>query len=237
VAAMWIKICGITSLEDAKTAVDAEADAVGFVFAASSRRVTPETVREITRALPSSVEKIGVFVDASADDIADTCGTAGLTGVQLHGAYSSRDVSHVRMRMKETSHPLRVVRVVHYEGDAVSFARRMQSLTERTMTEADESAVLVDTGIAGKLGGTGVPFDWTAAQDVFIRHAGSVRLIAAGGLHPGNVRQAIQTMRPWGVDVSSGVESVPGRKDRQRIREFIRAARAAAVEFAEATPQ
>jgi phosphoribosylanthranilate isomerase len=234
---MWIKICGITSLEDARAAVDAEADAVGFVFAASPRRVTPETVREITDALPSSVEKIGVFVDASTIEIADTCQDAGLTGVQLHGDYSPSDVSQVRMRMKDTSHSLRVVRVVHYEADALSFALRVQSLTERMMTEADESVVLVDTGIAGKLGGTGIPFDWTAAQDVFLRHAGSVRLIAAGGLHPGNVRQAIQTMRPWGVDVSSGVERVPGRKDHARVREFIRASRAAAIEFAEAIPR
>jgi phosphoribosylanthranilate isomerase len=232
---MWIKICGITSLEDAKLAVDAEADAVGFVFAASPRRVTPQMVREITHALPSSVEKIGVFVDALADEIADTCETAGLTGVQLHGAYSSSHVSHVQMRLKETSNPVRVVQVVHYEGDAASFARRLQSLTARTTTDADETIVLVDTGIVGKLGGTGIPFDWAAAQNVFLRHAGSVRLIAAGGLHPGNVRQAIQTMRPWGVDVSSGVESVPGRKDHQRVREFIRASRAAAIEFAEAT--
>jgi phosphoribosylanthranilate isomerase len=234
---MWIKICGITSLEDAKAAVEAGADAVGFVFAASPRRVTPEIVREITRALPSAIEKIGVFVDASADEIVTTFETAGLTGVQLHGEYSPTHLSQVRMRMKDPLHSVRVVQVVHYDGDATSFAQRVQSLTGESNVGAAESVVLVDTRIAGKLGGTGIPFDWVSAQDVFLRHPGPVRLVAAGGLHPENVRQAIQTMRPWGVDVSSGVESVPGRKDHQRVKQFIRVSRAAAVEFAESTPR
>jgi phosphoribosylanthranilate isomerase len=234
---MWIKICGITSLEDAKAAVEAQADAVGFVFAVSPRCVTPAAVREITRALPSSVEKIGVFVEASADEIVATFEIAGLTGVQLHGEYSPGHLSQVRMQMKQHFHPARVVQVVHYDGDAAGFARRLQSLTGDSKLDADETVVLVDTRIAGKLGGTGVPFDWLSAQQVFLRHAGPVHLIAAGGLQPENVRQAIQTMRPWGVDVSSGVESSPGRKDHQRVRRFIRVSRAAAVEFAEATPQ
>jgi phosphoribosylanthranilate isomerase len=232
---MWIKICGITSLEDAVAATDAGADAVGFVFAASPRRVTPETVREITNALPASVEKIGVFVDTLANEIVDTCDTAGLTGVQLHGLYSPSDLSQVRIRMQRTSRPLRVIRVVHYDRDAAELARSLQLLTAQPISDLNHPVVLIDTAIAGKLGGTGIPFDWAAAQDVFLRQAGSLRLIAAGGLHLGNVRQAIQTMRPWGVDVSSGVERIPGRKDHARVVEFIRASRAAAVEFAEAT--
>lgn len=232
---MWIKICGITSLEDAKVAVQAEADAVGFVFAQSPRRVTPEAVREMTQALPSSVEKIGVFVDASVDEIVDTCDVAGLTGVQLHGEYSYDRVSHLPVLLKKLSKSMRIVHVVHYDGDFTSFSHQLRMLTARAVTEDDRGIVLVDTKMAGKLGGTGVPFDWHAAQEVFAPHAAHLRLIAAGGLQPDNVRQAIQTMRPWGVDVSSGVESVPCRKDRQRVREFIRAARAAATEFAEAT--
>jgi phosphoribosylanthranilate isomerase len=232
---MWIKICGITSLEDAKVAVHAGADAVGFVFAASPRRVTPEGVRGITKELPSSVEKIGVFVDASADEIVATCETAGLTAVQLHGEYSPAHLMQVRMRMKEKFLPVRIVHVVPYDGDSASFAHQLQSLAAMPVTEDGPSAVLVDTREGDKVGGTGIPFDWAAAQHVFLRHAGSIRLIAAGGLQPENVRQAIQTMRPWGVDVCSGVESVPGRKDHQRVREFIRASRAAAIEFTEAT--
>ncbi len=102
-------------------------------------------------------------------------------------------------------------------------------------SEDGPSAVLVDTRVGEKVGGTGIPFDWGAARAAFRQHAANLRLITAGGLHPENVRQAIHTMQPWGVDVSSGVESVPGRKDHQRVKQFIRAARAAAVEFTEAT--
>ncbi len=232
---MWIKICGITSLEDARAAVDAEADAVGFVFAASPRRVTPETVREIVRALPFNVEKIGVFVDSCMDEIVTAFDTAGLTGVQLHGEYSPDDLLQLRNRMKEKFLPVRVVYVVPYDRDIVRFASHLQSLAGLPDNEDGPSVILVDTRVAGKAGGTGIPFDWAAAKGAFHQHAANLRLIAAGGLHPENVRQAIQTMRPWGVDVSSGVESAPGRKDHRRMQQFIRASRAAAVEFAEAT--
>ena len=232
---MWIKICGITSLEDAKVAVNAGADAVGFVFAQSPRRVTPDVVREITRALPSNVEKIGVFVDASVDEIVDTCDVAGLTGVQLHREYSAAEVSTMRARLKRFAGTPRVVRVAPYDGDSAGFARQLQSLAALPVADDDPTVVLVDTRVGDKVGGTGIPFDWDAAQNTFHQHAVNLRLIAAGGLQPDNVRQAIQTMRPWGVDVSSGVESIPGRKDRLQVREFIRAARAAATEFGEAT--
>ncbi|MHB1936680.1 MAG: phosphoribosylanthranilate isomerase [Acidobacteriaceae bacterium] len=231
---MWIKICGITSLEDAAVAVQADADAVGFVFAASPRRVTPEAVREITKALPSSVEKIGVFVDASVEEIINTCDVAGLSGVQLQGESPDSGASKMRERFGKFSKSLRIVQVVSYDGDSASFARQLQSLTARPAGDDDRSAVLVDTRMGDKVGGTGIPFDWDAAQDVFLRQSASLRLIAAGGLQPENVRQAIQTLRPWGVDVCSGVESVPGRKDHRRVKEFIRAARAAAAVFAEA---
>ncbi len=232
---MWIKICGTTSLEDAKVAVDAGADAVGFVFAASPRRVTPEIVREIIHALPSSVEKIGVFVDASADDIVATVEAAGLTGVQLHREYPDSDGSNMRQRLRKSTESLRVVRVASYDGDFAGFARRLQSLAALPVADGDPTVVLVDTRVGDKVGGTGIAFDWDAAQNAFHQHAANLRLIAAGGLQPETVRQAIKTMQPWGVDVCSGVESVPGRKDRRRVTEFIRSARAAAVEFAEAT--
>ena len=231
---MWIKICGITSIEDAQVAIAAEADAVGFVFAASPRRATPEAVREITRAIPFNVEKIGVFVDSSLDEIVATFETAGLTGVQLHGEYSPGDLLELRQRMKQKFLPVRVVYVVPYDGNSNGFARRLQSLAAMPDSDDGPSAVLVDTRVGEKVGGTGIPFDWGAAQAVFRQHAANLRLIAAGGLRPENARQAIQTMQPWGVDVCSGVESVPGKKDHQRVKQFIRASRAAAIEFAEA---
>lgn len=230
---MWVKICGITTLEDAQFAIRAGADAVGFVFASSPRRITPETVRKITKELPSSVEKIGVFVDASVEEIMVACETAGLSGVQLHGEDSVEHTSRLRLHLKKISARLRVIEVVHYDGDFTNFADQLRALNAQPGTHDDLREVLVDTRMVGKLGGTGIPFDWRAAQDSFLQQAVHLRLIAAGGLRPENVRQAIQTLRPWGVDVSSGVESVPGRKDHQRVTEFIRSARAAAMEFAE----
>jgi phosphoribosylanthranilate isomerase len=231
---MWIKICGITSLEDAQLAAHAGADAVGFVFAPSPRRVKPEAAGKITEELPSSVEKIGVFVDASMQEIIAVCETASLSGVQLHGEYSADQASDLRLRMKKNFANLRVVQVVHYEGDAHSFVQRLRALSVDPAADATLNAVLIDTRRAGKLGGTGISFDWRAAQDSFLQQSAQLRLIAAGGLRPENVREAIQTLQPWGVDVSSGVESVPGRKDHRRVMEFIRVARAAAMEFTEA---
>jgi phosphoribosylanthranilate isomerase len=157
--------------------------------------------------------------------------------VQLHGEYSPEHLSELRIRMKQKFLPVRVVYVVPYDKDSVRFARRLQLLAAMPDTENGPSAVLVDTRVGDKVGGTGIPFDWGAAQVAFRQHAANLRLIAAGGLQPENVRQAIQTMRPWGVDVSSGVESAPGKKDHQRVKQFIRVSRAATVEFAEATPQ
>jgi phosphoribosylanthranilate isomerase len=158
-----------------------------------------------------------------------------LTGVQLHGEYSPDHLSQLRMRMKGKFLPVRVVYVVPYDGDAAGFARRLQSLAAIPDTDDGPSVVLVDTRVGEKVGGTGISFDWGAARAAFRQHAANLRLIAAGGLQPENVRQAIHTMQPWGVDVSSGVESVPGRKDHQRVKHFIRVSRAAAVESAEAT--
>lgn len=230
---MWIKICGITTLEDAQLAIRAGADALGFIFASSPRRIAPEAVRMITNELSSSVEKIGVFVDASAEEILVACETAGLSGVQLHGEYSAGWVSNLYARMKKTSVRLRVIEAVHYDGNTANFAHRLRALHVEAGAHDDLRAVLVDTRLAGKLGGTGVPFDWRAAQGSFLQQVAHLRLIAAGGLRPENVRQAIETLRPWGVDVSSGVESSPGHKDQARVTEFIRVARAAAMELAE----
>jgi phosphoribosylanthranilate isomerase len=227
---MWIKICGITSQEDAEIAVAAGADAVGFVFAASPRRVTAETVAAISRRLPQSIEKIGVFVDASLDEMLSAIHTAALTGVQLHGKDCAELSQELRQRADEISRPLHIVHVLHYDGDAERFGLALRAACENTSAET----ILVDTRIAGKPGGTGVAFDWLAARNHFAADALHHRLIAAGGLRPENIREAVRTLRPWGVDVSSGVESAPGRKDRERVTAFIRAAREAARELEEA---
>lgn len=227
---MWIKICGITSLEDAQLAIAAGADAVGFVFAASPRRVSVETVRAITQKLPQSVEKIGVFVDATFDAMVDAIQTAGLTGAQLHGEDSQDMAQSLRDAARKISRDLRVVRVLHYGSAPTNFRSQLRALR----AEQAMDAVLLDTRVAGKQGGTGVSFDWQAAREGLLAEAPHLRLIAAGGLHAENVQEAISILRPWGVDVSSGVEMAPGRKDPARVTAFIRAARAASQEFEEA---
>jgi phosphoribosylanthranilate isomerase len=231
---MWIKICGITSVEDAQAAADAGADAVGLVFADSPRRVSAETARAISRALPETIEKFGVFVDASKDEILDVQRRAGLTGVQLHGGCSGFTPQELADgRTGKTR--LRVVPVVCFDSDVDKFCARLRSLPDWAA-----AAVLIDTGVAGKQGGTGIAFDWRSARAVLMREAPRMRLIAAGGLNENNVAEAIRILEPWGVDVSSGVEASPGRKSPQRIAAFVRAARAAAarIELVEtATPR
>lgn len=224
---MWIKICGITSLEDAELAVAAGSDAVGFVFAESPRRVKVDAVREITTKLPRHIEKIGVFVDSTLEEVLSAIHNAGLSGVQLHGEYRGEFVQELRARTDKNARPLHIVRVLHCGADAEGFEIALRATRANKIIET----VLVDTRSADKQGGTGVPFDWLAARNSFLMHAPHVRLIAAGGLTPENVREAIHTLRPWGVDVSSGVEFVPGRKDRARVAEFIRAARTATLEL------
>jgi len=221
---MWIKICGITTLEDAETAIAAGADAVGFVFAESPRRLRIEDARRIVEQLPQLTEKVGVFVDATPEEIVQTQEAAGLTGVQLHGG-GAIDLPELRDRIGDLA---RILQVVHFDSDAAGFVSQLRRFSGNGHSER---YLLVDTCVAGKQGGTGVAFDWAAARAGFLREAGHLRLIAAGGLHPENVRQAIQMLEPWGVDVSSGVEARSGKKDRERVVAFVRAARQAWAEL------
>jgi phosphoribosylanthranilate isomerase len=215
---MWVKICANTSLEDAELAVRAGADAVGFVFAESVRRVTPAQVRAITPKLPPGIEKYGVFTDAGLEAIAAVVDECGLTGVQLHAANDPALASRLRERF---SRSLRIIKVIHYGGDLESQLRNAQS-------DPALDGVLVDSRSATLLGGTGRKFDWEAAIGSF-RAAGSrLRMIVAGGLNPENVSEAIRTLRPWGVDVASGVEAAPGRKDPAKVKAFVENARIAA---------
>ena len=215
---LWIKICANTSLEDALMAVDAGADAVGFVFAPSPRQVTQAQVASIVRHLPA-VEKIGVFVGATFDEIYATVRACGLTGVQLH----SEDDPELPAKLRERLGPkLRILRVVHYGADAAEQAAALAR-------DPNVDAVLVDSRTAAAVGGTGVAFDWVAARETLFQNEDAQKRIAAGGLNPKNVAEAIATLRPWGVDVASGVETEPGRKDPAKVREFIVQARAAAL--------
>lgn len=216
---MWIKICANTTLEDARMAADAGADAVGFVFAPSPRRVTAEQVSKITPHLPEAIEKYGVFVDAPVEEIISTVEQCGLTGVQLHSAEPAT-AERLREYFASKQPRLSIIGVLHFNADLFE---QLESL--RTQTAMD--AVLVDSRTAGAVGGTGVAYDWQSARSSFSREGKFLRLIAAGGLKPENVAEAIRTLEPWGVDVASGVESAPGRKDPLRVREFVAKARAA----------
>ncbi|HEY1159177.1 MAG TPA: phosphoribosylanthranilate isomerase [Terracidiphilus sp.] len=219
---LWIKICGNTTLEDARLAVEAGADAVGFVFAASPRRVTVAEVAAIGSHLPATVEKIGVFVDAQLEEIYSTVRAAGLTGVQLHWEAGPQLPAKLRALLGPE---LRVLRVVHVSAGAEELATEQIAQHAR---DPNVDAVLVDSRTATAVGGTGVAFDWAAAGKSLLQNAEArKRLIAAGGLDAENVAQAIARLQPWGVDVVSGVESAPGRKDPAKLRAFIGNARAA----------
>lgn len=212
---MWIKICANTSLADALLSANAGADAVGFVLAPSPRRVTPEQVAAITPHLPAGLEKIGVFVDAGLHEICSTVRLSGLTGVQLHSQGGPDLPAQLRAQFGAQ---LRILRVVHFGPSAGERAIDIAA-------DPNVDGILVDSRTPTAVGGTGITFDWTAARESIFRHPGSAKYIAAGGLTPENVREAIATLGPWGVDVVTGVEAAPGRKDPAKVRAFIAAAR------------
>lgn len=215
---LWIKICANTSLEDALLAADAGADAVGFVFAPSPRRVTAEQVAAIVPALPASLEKIGVFVDASLEEIVATVETARLTGVQLHFEPPPDLPPRLRAHFGPTLH---ILRVTHFD------AQNTASLPG--LDDPSTDAILVDSRTATAVGGTGQRFDWSEASKALFQNTKvGKRLIVAGGLTPENVAEAIAMLHPWGVDVVSGVERTPGHKDPAKVRALTANARAAA---------
>jgi len=217
---LWVKICGNTSLEDARLAVDAGADALGFVFAPSPRRVTTAQVASIVDHLPKTVEKIGVFVNASQDEIYLAVRCCGLTGIQLHSEAGPEMTAGLRKRLGAK---VKILRVVHFGPDAEAQAAAIAR-------DPNVDAVLVDSRTATAVGGTGVTFDWEAARKTLFREAETQqRRVAAGGMNPSNVAEAVAKLRPWGVDVASGVEAEPGRKDPVKVLEFVLNARAATV--------
>jgi phosphoribosylanthranilate isomerase len=218
---MWIKICGNASLGDARLALDAGADALGFVFAASPRQVTVSEAAAIVSHLPAAVEKIGVFVDASLDEIYSTVRECGLTGVQLHFDAAPEAPAWLRKRLGQE---LRVVRVVHYGARA---GKLLLARIAEYARDPHVDAVLADAKIATAAGGTGTTFDWAKARKKFAGVEGKPRWIVAGGLTPENVAEAIAVLKPWGVDVVSGVEAEPGRKDPVKLKAFVERARGA----------
>ena len=221
---MWVKICGNTSLEDAQAAIDFGADALGFVFAPSSRQVAPTAVSAITSRLVGKPECFGVFQTMDFAEIRDAVRTAGLTGVQLHGGVAFDLVAALR---KEFGPTLSITQTLHWEINGNAEAATQLSHLVRDLRETGQvDRILIDSKVGKALGGTGQTYNWNAAQALF-GHTVKIEMIVAGGLRPENVGEAIERLRPFGVDVSSGVESEPGRKDRERLRLFIERARAA----------
>ena len=200
---MFVKICGITNEEDALLAVALGADALGFVFAPSTRQVAAKKVYDITRRLPREILTVGVFRDEHPDRVIDVCDAAGVRAAQLHGHETPETTQHVRAS-------------VGYVIKA--FAAASDALDRASDHKAD--VILLDSPTPG----SGEMFDWTLTDGVPL----DARLLLAGGLTPDNVAIAVKQVHPWGVDVSTGVESEPGRKDATKLRMFIANARAAA---------
>ncbi|MCL6609913.1 MAG: phosphoribosylanthranilate isomerase [Peptococcaceae bacterium] len=194
-----VKICGICDLETALRAVEAGADALGFVFAPGRRRVGPEQARQIAASLPPFVSRVGVFVNPSLEEVNDIAGYAGLDTIQLHGDEPPEFCSALGCRY-------RVVK-----SFAVAEKSDLQAVGRYRV-----NAYLLDARVPGFRGGTGRTFDWRLAENF---RAGP--LILAGGLNRDNVQEAVKIARPFAVDVSSGVET-NGRKDYDKIREFVR---------------
>ncbi len=197
-----VKICGITCPEDALIAEKCGASAVGFVFYHKSPRyITPEKAGEISKRLGPFTARVGVCVDENLDMVRDIVKTAHLTAVQLHGAESPEYINGLK-------------------GVTVIKAFRVtRDFDCKAMKRYNVSAFLLDTFNTSAYGGTGKTFDWKKAFEC--RDYG--RIIIAGGLNASNVREAVNIARPWGVDVSSGVESSPGIKDHEKIRIFFHA--------------
>ena len=200
-----VKVCGIKEPGDARVAAEAGADAIGFVFAESPRKVGVERAREIAAALPEGVLKVGVFVDAEPKEVLRISREVGLDYAQLHGDEEPETVAAIRdggvgvikaLRVRDTASP-------------------------REMVRYDTNFFLLDAFSEKVRGGTGTRFDWELAKAV----RGYANILVSGGLTPENVREAIEFFEPYGVDASSSLEEKPGKKNDERVRRFVSAAK------------
>lgn len=197
---MFIKICGITNIEDAQLAVNSGASALGFIFAKSKRQLTAETAVEIIKKLPDSVEKIGVFSNQDKIQLIETASRCGLTGLQLHGEESQDYLDELGQNYKI----LKSIKV-DPEGNILSGGKY------------NVWKLLLDTYLPNMSGGTGKTFDWKCLENFDLQ-----QIIVAGGLNPDNVASLLSVYTPFGVDVCSGLEAYPGKKDEGKMRKFFR---------------
>jgi phosphoribosylanthranilate isomerase len=204
-----IKFCGITSLADASDAVAAGAWAIGLIFwPGSPRHCDPGTAAEIAVAVKRSVEVVGVFVNPTLEELSRTAEAVGMTMVQLHGDEGPAFCAEAGRRT----------------GCKVIKAARVRTGADiQSLRPFATHYHLLDSFVAGRRGGSGEPFEWELAR----AHTGPVPVILSGGLRPDNVGGAIEAVRPFAVDVASGVEAAPGRKDREKLEAFAAAVRGA----------
>jgi phosphoribosylanthranilate isomerase len=224
----WVKICGITNLEDALVAVEAGADALGFVFYEKSpRNVRPEMVRAITHRLPANIERIGVFAGQRLESVFETAQSAHLSAVQVYAEENRISEEYQALPMNAARSKL----ILAVNGNGFADAGGVHQgpfgwFISKSFAET-LFALLVDCASGTQPGGTGNRFDWTRARGA-IQAMNTIRpTIVAGGLDAANVQTAMTLLHPWGVDVSSGVEARPGKKDPEKVRAFIQAVREA----------
>jgi len=200
-----IKICGITRYEDAKVAESLGVDALGFIFYHKSPRyIAPEEAALIIRQLPPFVSRVGVFVDEEIDRVMAVARATGIDTIQLHGSESPRYCSKL---------PLPVIKAFSIEPS-----------TDLSLLEQYHvAALLLDTWSPGRRGGTGRKFDWSIARTACIKYD---RVILAGGLNPTNLEEALESVQPYGIDISSGVEIKPGIKNPRKMRDAVQVVRA-----------
>ena len=204
-----IKICGLTSPQDARAAIECGADALGFNFYRSSKRYVG-TETDWIGELPESIEKIAIVVNPSWAEAKALASLHGISALQLHGTESPEFCEHLR------EEGIRFEKAIAVSGPD-SLTNCPDFFTRR---------VLLDSSHAGEFGGTGRTFPWDMARR-FVEANRALQVILAGGLNPENVAEAVAAVRPFGVDVTTGVEAVPGRKDYDRLRAFVSAARSA----------
>ena len=208
----WVKICGITDVDDALLAVALGADSIGLNFVSGSKRqIAPVRGRDIASRVPAETMTVGIFRNEAKERVVDIVHTAGLRAAQLHGNESPEEVAWVAERVPT------VIKAVSAGTEQARHA-----------DEFPVPIILVDAAVPG----AGEVFDWSLANELPV----SKHIVLAGGLHPDNVADAINVVRPWGVDVASGVEREPGRKDPSAMRKFIQNAKAAGAALDEAAP-
>lgn len=207
-----IKVCGITSAEDAADAIQAGVDALGFIFVESSPRyISPEKAKEIIAQLPPFIHYVGVFVDNDPIEVEEIIDYCGLSFVQLHG---KEDAAYCQ-KLAQVATPCKIIKAFRVGNKSLA--------ADFKPYEEVVKGFLLDTYVDGKEGGTGKPFDWSIIESLNLQ----LPIILAGGLTPDNAAEAVRGVRPFAIDVNSGVEIEPGKKNIEQLRVLVQRVAAA----------